>query len=343
MIPRLRLVPKSLAGRMALILIAGIVMVHVISLSTYDLDRVAVLEDEGLDRIVNDVASTVRVAERAKPDDRAGITRDLSDSTITLNWASTPAITESGTDEASAHIILRLRDWLSLLPEQVIVNSKPDGETVVSVRMSDGTWINAKGAPLKGVTSDLGTLFVSTSIAAVGILVLSLFLVRWVTTPLRRLSEAADRLGVKLDTPALDLSGPVEVRRAAIAFNSMQTRLQRFVGDRTQMFAAISHDLKTPITRLKLRAEFVEDGVERTRMLRDLDDMEQMIGSLLAFLRDETRAEDARLVDLSAIVRDDMRRFHRRGTSGHARDRLRTVRPSLPGECHQARCRQHRR
>ncbi|MBI5165852.1 MAG: two-component sensor histidine kinase, partial [Magnetospirillum sp.] len=86
------------------------------------------------------------------------------------------------------------------------------------------------------------------------------------------------------------------------AFNRMQARIRRFVDDRTQMLAAISHDLRTPITRLKLRAEFVEDDEQRTRMLADLDEMERMIAATLAFARDDAAREERRPVDLAALA-----------------------------------------
>jgi len=92
------------------------------------------------------------------------------------------------------------------------------------------------------------------------------------------------------------------VRRAAQAFNIMQGRVRRLVEDRTQMLAAISHDLRTPITRLRLRAEFVDDDVQRDKMLSDLDEMERMIASTLAFARDDAAREIRRPTDIAALV-----------------------------------------
>ena len=83
----------------------------------------------------------------------------------------------------------------------------------------------------------------------------------------------------------------------------MAGRIRRFVGDRTQMLAAIGHDLRTPITRLRLRAEFLEDEEQRRRMLADLDEMEAMIAATLAFARDEAAAEPAVPLDLAALCR----------------------------------------
>ena len=90
--------------------------------------------------------------------------------------------------------------------------------------------------------------------------------------------------------------------RTVAAFNRMQGRLRRFVDDRTRMLAAISHDLRTPITSLRLRAEFVEDEETRARILATLDEMQKMVEGTLAFAREEAASEPTRVVDLAALV-----------------------------------------
>ena len=122
------------------------------------------------------------------------------------------------------------------------------------------------------------------------------------TRPLSVFASAAERLGVDVNAEPLPESGPSEVRRATHAFNTMQTRIKRYIQDRTQMLAAISHDLRTPITRLRLRAEFIDDQVQRKKMLIDLDEMEAMIGATLAFARDDAATESVEPVDVAAIV-----------------------------------------
>ena len=120
---------------------------------------------------------------------------------------------------------------------------------------------------------------------AAGLLIL--WAVRRLTRPVRALAEAAERLGRDVNAPPMPEVGPTEVAKAAHAFNTMAGRIRRFVGDRTQMLAAIGHDLRTPITRLRLRAEFMEDDEQRRKMLADLDEMEAMVAATLAFARDD--------------------------------------------------------
>jgi signal transduction histidine kinase len=127
--------------------------------------------------------------------------------------------------------------------------------------------------------------------------------VRRLTRPVRDLAEAADRLGRDVNAPPLPENGPTEVATAAHAFNTMAERIRRFVSDRTQMLAAIGHDLKTPITRLKLRAELLDDDEQRRKIIGDLEEMEAMIAATLAFARDDAAAEPSVRLDLAALCR----------------------------------------
>jgi signal transduction histidine kinase len=106
-----------------------------------------------------------------------------------------------------------------------------------------------------------------------------------------------------VNSPPLPEGGPDEVARAAIAFNTMASRIRRFVQDRTFMLTAIGHDLRTPITRLKLRAEFIEDDEQRGKFLADLDELDTMVSATLAFGRDSADAEPAVQLDLCALLR----------------------------------------
>ncbi len=128
----------------------------------------------------------------------------------------------------------------------------------------------------------------STSVMAVGIVVVSIFLVRWLTGPLRRIAHAADAIG-RGSTIAVPRDGPEEVQRVARALDAMQSRITRLVDDRTQALAAVSHDLRIPLTRMRLRAGFLDDPEMRVRMDADLDEMEGMIAATLAYLQGEPR------------------------------------------------------
>ncbi|WP_374448558.1 ATP-binding protein [Stella sp.] len=161
-------------------------------------------------------------------------------------------------------------------------------------------WIYEAGG--HGPPGDHASLIVSTTVMALGILAVSILLVRWLTAPLRTLAAAADRLGRDMAAAPVAEAGPRELRLAAAAFNRMQARLQRMVAERTETLAAVSHDLRTPITRLRLRAELVEDPDLQRAIAADLDEMEAMVDSALAFLRGDGGGEPARPVDVAALV-----------------------------------------
>jgi signal transduction histidine kinase len=140
-----------------------------------------------------------------------------------------------------------------------------------------------------------------TAIVAVGLLG-SIWAVSLATKPLSRLSDAADRFGADVNAAPIAETGPREVKQAAVAFNRMQRRLRQFILDRTRMLAAISHDLRTPLTRMRLRTEMMDDGEQRAKMLNDLQEMEDMVGATLAFARDENADEPSRPLDLAALL-----------------------------------------
>jgi signal transduction histidine kinase len=126
---------------------------------------------------------------------------------------------------------------------------------------------------------------------------------RRLVRPIAGFARAADQLGRDPAAPVLALEGPAEIGRAAQAFNRMQARLRSFVDDRTVMIGAISHDLRTPLTRLRFRIEDVPDDV-RAGMLEDVQEMELMIGSVLSFIRDASVASARERMDLSSLVED---------------------------------------
>ena len=131
---------------------------------------------------------------------------------------------------------------------------------------------------------------------------LTAWAVRRATAPLRLLSDAAERLGRNVDSPPLPLKGTVETQRASAAFNQMQARLRRLIDNRTLMLAAISHDLRTELTLLKLRAEAVEPAEDRERMLATIGEMEAMLTATLSFAREEASSEPLKPTDVGALV-----------------------------------------
>ena len=173
---------------------------------------------------------------------------------------------------------------------------------LVSVRLDDGSWVNFSSSTL-GASQHLDWGLTAIMICfAVAIVVVALLLLRWATRPLRDLAEAAERFSLDQAPQPLPETGPVEVRRAARAFNTMRERIRSLVTERMQAMAAVSHDLRTPITRLRLRSEFLEDDATRSLIDADLGEMEAMIDSTLDYLRGGTSSEPLRPVDLASVI-----------------------------------------
>lgn len=174
--------------------------------------------------------------------------------------------------------------------------------TVVSIRLDGDQWVNAalnSRPPRNLIREDTWITFFVT--AAVISIIVVIALSR-ITRPMRKLSEAVQRLGRGEDVRPLPEDGPADIRDTVRAFNEMQERLSRFVTERTKMLAAISHDLRTPITSLRLRAEMLDDAETREKMIQTLADMQDMVEAALAFAREEAATEPTRPTDLAALI-----------------------------------------
>lgn len=178
-----------------------------------------------------------------------------------------------------------------------------------SVELGDGQWLHfATALPDTGSTIS-HRLLLALAVMTAMIAMLTAWAVRRMTAPLSLLSDAATRLGRDVEAPALSVSGSLEMQRAAGAFNEMQGKLRRLIENRTMMLAAISHDLRTQLTLLRLRAESADQGDDRDRMLKTIGEMEDMLSATLSFAREEAKGEANRRVDVSALVSsivDDM-------------------------------------
>ncbi|PMR78674.1 ATP-binding protein [Halomonas urumqiensis] len=172
---------------------------------------------------------------------------------------------------------------------------------VVQLELSPDTWLYvATLLPLPEVFSDTrwlsGERLLVALLVMLTVLALSLAGIRSVTRPLARLSRAARQLGDDLDVPPLKETGPREVAATAVAFNRMQRRIREQVEERERLFSAISHDLKTPITRLRLRAEMLDDPIHRERFCASLDELDLLVKGALASVKGLDLHEEVELI-----------------------------------------------
>ena len=190
---------------------------------------------------------------------------------------------------------------------------RPPARWRASVQLANGEWLNAEQMYELGLAPWLSTVLYENSVI---LALMVLFIVPVVTFSTRRLTQlarAADRLGRGEDAEALPESGTSEILHLTQAFNAMSLRLRRFVQGRTQMLAGISHDLRTPITALRLRTDLVDDDENRERMQALIDDMHHLTEATLTLAKDESFTEKTDKVDLSALIEgicDDLQDAH---------------------------------
>jgi signal transduction histidine kinase len=173
---------------------------------------------------------------------------------------------------------------------------------LTQVQLRDGRWVTFDTQLPRESTSLPARLLLTLGVVLATVLALSFTAVRWLSRPLQTLAEAAEALGKNIHRPPLPEDGPTEVRQAAQAFNTMQSRLARYIDDRTQVLAAMSHDLKTPLTRLRLRAELLDDDETRQRFEKDLGEMQAMVTDALSALRGLDGPAESVPVDMMALL-----------------------------------------
>lgn len=325
----MRLLPASLFGRLVLVLLGVLLIAQLIGAGILLRDRgVALYETSGL-HAAQRIAGVVQLLDTLDPSQRELILRAVN--TPVFRVALGRAVVPTQPDDVhAAHLQSLLQRALGedrQIEVAVVQTEHPrerpewtmpgamqhgpphlrpiaprGGAFFVQARLRDGQWVSfAQRLPRESfawprrVLLTLGVLLVS-------VILVSLVAVRWATRPLRILGDAAEALGRDIDRPPLAEKGPIEVRRAAQAFNAMQARLRRYLGDRERLLAAVSHDLKTPITRLRLRAEMLDDETAKGKFLRDLDEMEAMTSATLEFMRTAREREPVQPVDINALL-----------------------------------------
>lgn len=171
----------------------------------------------------------------------------------------------------------------------------------LQLRLTDGALLKIALQPFRPPVSWWGgAIFLAQALA---VILLTWIAVRQATAPLQRLAEASEQLGTSMRCEPIGEDGPLEVARAAVAFNAMGRRIKEHLAERVRMLAAISHDLQTPITRMRLRAELMEDPALRGKMEADLDAMQVLVEEGIAYARSADRVTEARCrVDIGALL-----------------------------------------
>lgn len=300
----------TLAARTVLLMLIGVGIVHVASLYAYQhaLDREMSLASEA--RLADRLLTIRRSVMRVVPAERESVAHELSGGPVEAHWSATERARAGG---PGAEIWQGLRGRMKeqaadLIDDDDIIigaNRKSEADphlALISLRLPDESWVNITlFAPDARPQSSHGT-WLSTSLMAAGVAAISVLVIGWMTKPLRRFAEAARALYRGTDRVEMPETGPQEIRDVAVAFNEMQARIRKLVAARTQTLAAVSHDLKTPLTRMRLRVEALANPAQAAGLLADIRDMERMLDQTLAHLRGDRKDEDIRPLDLVALL-----------------------------------------
>lgn len=299
----------SLTLRTIFVVLVGIGLVHLASLWTYQHSLTRELDLASEARLADQLLAIKRAVMRVPIDEREAVAHELSGGPIEAHWSRTEHAVAGGPGAGEWEALgRRLRDIApEIAQEGLVIGANRRGAddphlALISIRLPDQSWINVSLVAWKPrVPAGHGTLL-STSLMALGAIIVSVFLVRWLTRPLTGFAAASKDLYRGKTVVMVPENGPREVRALAVAFNEMQRRIRRLIDDRTQALAAVSHDLKTPITRLRFRVEDVADPEARAAIAADLDEMERMLDQTLAYLRGDRADEEVRPVDIVAIL-----------------------------------------
>lgn len=254
------------------------------------------------------IATIARLVAQAPVELRAGVIEAANSADGRFRF--TPIPDGPGSAAASSHqrevdgLAQRLGGGFRVVsPDTAQRGERPQA---FAIALPDGSGLDVALAP-----GALGTppprpisLLVIATIILIGLNIgaLSLWASRGITAPLARFATAAEEFSIDRDPSPLREEGPVEVRTAARALNRLRDRIHTLFADRTRMLAAISHDLRTPITRMRLRVEFIEDDVLRGQLTRDLEHMDAMVQGALSYLRDARGEEKRAAFDLSSLL-----------------------------------------
>ena len=297
------LLPTSLFGQVTLILVVGLVAAQLGSIWLHRGAGEAAFAHDYFARVADRLVAEVDALNRIPASERAAYARAASDSEIAVETGVANAPAEAGWVPPPFARILEER----LGGPDAFRASTPGGPgpplrgLTVDVRLKDGTWARFRAAPMRFPRLPSSLLFylgLMLSVVAAAVLLA----VRSITRPLRVLGDAARGLGEDLARPPLPEEGPREAREAARAFNEMQARLRGMVDQRTRALSAMSHDLRTPITRLRLRSEMLEDQALRGKLQADLDDMQHLVDVTLDYLRGLKEAEPLHRVDVNGLA-----------------------------------------
>jgi signal transduction histidine kinase len=300
----------GLLGRIIAILLLTVIIEFGVSTLLYERASQFSVRDDEARRLAEHLVISRRLISERPIAERPQMAAKLTTDRYLVRWESRLASPPPAAAELSS-TRRQIEAWEPVLgsADLRLQLTTPGRRSVVSggLRLPDNSWLFFRTrAPIVGV--NLATERVLRALApAVALIVMAGLLMQRILQPLRRLAIAAERMGTETGLH-VEEEGPADVVRVVRAFNTMQDRIHRLVSDRTQGLLAVGHDLRTPLSRLKLRADSIRDTQVRHAIRGDIDEMEAMVSSLLAYLGGDDSPESPTNIDLAvtcATIADD--------------------------------------
>jgi signal transduction histidine kinase len=330
-----RFLPRSLFGRTLLVLAAGLLLAQLASQLVNLVDRSSSVYRLAAFQLASRIAQASRILNRLPGEARTAVVQEIDDPHLTVTLSRRPLAVSARAEQldryekAFAESLRRQleRDWplsVAITPEPRSRRAPGEGTVaspfevwiahhfyfllpgrfslVAQVGLEDGTTAVFYARMPQEPLNRLESLLPRLGLTLVIFLALTALVVRMITRSLQRLARAATQLGANMEGAPLPEAGPQEVRSVIGAFNRMQAQISGHVLERTRLLGAISHDLKTPLARMRLRTELLPDAGVRAKFVRDLDEMDSMVGSTLEFLGSLGRSPELVPVDVGALL-----------------------------------------
>lgn len=292
--------PRSLFGRVAAIMLAGLAVAYAMSFWSVMRERSSLADSMMQAYLGRDVASSLAMLERLPPSERPLWLERLARPNYWFLVGETPAAPSAAEPSTpSRQLMASLRAQAGAAR---VLDARDEGPTMVfRLRLADGSPLSLHvSRPRRSITLATATLLLCQLAVLAGCV---WWAVRVATRPLSQLADAAARLGTDPESAAMPEQGPTEVQRAATAFNAMQRRIGEHMAERLQILAAVSHDLQTPITRMRVRTDLLADGALRDKLQADLQGMQHLVEEGLAYARTAHAAmEKPQAIDLHALL-----------------------------------------
>jgi signal transduction histidine kinase len=294
---------RGLMGQVLAVLLTAIVLEFLGSAVLYEYFESYSTSEEWGQQLTEQLLVADRLVSAAPIEKRPQVADQLSQEHLAFHWSHVPVRDQTG----QSRTLQRLRQHIVggkpgiahhevRLAQSRIDQAHIDG----TLRLDDGSFLHFRARTIGGWETFYKS-FLSFVILILGVLLAAALVIRTLGAPLRELASAADAAGH--GTPVvIPERGPRDLRVVAQAFNALQVRIAGLLDSRTKALAAVSHDLRTPLSRLRLWAEQIDDGFTRAAMSKDIDEMGKMLDSILTYLAGESGEEKPRLTDLASLA-----------------------------------------